>query len=86
MMLVARLSPSLGAAIPYLADAANDLVAEEDKELVERMADVMVERIQKIGCCSTGVLIGRGFAQHDVFRLWLPVCKLADEKMHSSRR
>jgi hypothetical protein len=85
-MLADRLSPSLGAAIPYVVNAANDLVADEDRELVERMADVMVERIQKTGCCSTGILIGRGFAQDDVFRLWLPVCKLADEKMHFLKR
>ena len=86
MMAAARISPTLGAVIPYIADAANDLVADEDKELVEHMAEIMAERIQRTGCCSTGLLIARGFTEHDVFRLWLPVCHSADGKMFFSRK
>ncbi len=81
MMAVARISCTPGAVVPYVADAANDLVADEDKELVERMAGVMAALIQQTGHCSTRMLIVRGFTQHDVFRLWLPVSNLADENM-----
>lgn len=85
-MMAARLSPTLAAIMPFVADAANDLVVEADREIVDQMAEVMAHRIQKTGCCSTGALIAKGFAERDVYRLWLPVCSLADEKLLFSRK
>lgn len=80
-MMPIDLRTSRSAVIPYLGDSANDLATDEERGLIEHMAGVMAALIEQTGHCSTRMLIVRGFAQDDVFRLWLPVSSLADEKM-----